>query len=62
MLLVFFESSVKSLELKSGSGVGFTKNLSSVDSSHFLEHQSLNEVPYQKPNRKPETSSGTWCV
>lgn len=49
MLLVFFESLVKSLELKSGNNTCFTNNLSSGDSSHILgERNDLNETAYQE--------------
>lgn len=49
MLLVFFESLVKSLELKSGNNTCFTNNLSSSDSSHFLgERKDLHETAYQE--------------
>lgn len=43
MLLVFFESLDKSLELESGNNICFTKNLSSVYFSRFLgEHKNLH--------------------
>lgn len=49
MLLVFFESLVKSLELKSRNNTCFTNNLSSGDSSNFLgECEDLNETAYQE--------------
>ena len=48
-----FESFVKSLELKSGNDTGFTKNVSGVDFSHFLEeHKNLDERAYEEWNNQ----------
>lgn len=53
MLIVFFESLVKSLELKSGDDIRFTKTLSRVYFSRFLEeHKNLSETADQERNNQ----------